>query len=57
MRVFLIFAAGFIVLIIAIFSVVKMTINRVTASTDDLKEEITTLKRRVDELEKEDLIQ
>lgn len=43
-------------MIIAIFSVVKMAINRVTAPTDDLKEEITTLKRRIDELEKENLI-
>lgn len=54
MEITLIFVAGFIVLIMAIFSFIKMLTNRVTAQTDDLKEEITTLKNRIDELEKED---
>ena len=51
MEVILIFVAGFIVFIIAIFSVVKMATNKVTAPTEDLKEEITILKNRIDELE------
>ena len=53
MEIILLFVVGFIVLIIAIFSVVKMTANRVTASTNDLKEEVTHLRKRIDELENE----
>lgn len=54
MELILIFVAGFIVFIIAIFSMIKMVINRVTAPTDDLKNEMTILKKRIDELENED---
>lgn len=54
MEIILIFIVGFIVFTIAIFSVIKMATNRVTAPTNDLKEEITTLKKRIDELENED---
>lgn len=53
MEIILMFVAGFIVFIIAIFSVIKMATNRVTAPTDDLKEEITNLKKRIGELENE----
>jgi len=45
------FVAGFIVFIMAIFSLIKMAGNRVTAPTNELKEEIATLKNRVNELE------
>lgn len=53
MGMILIIVAGFIVCIIAIFSVVKMTTNRVTAPTESLNKEITILKNRIDELENE----
>lgn len=51
MEVILLFVAGFIVFIIAIFSVIRMATNRVTAPTEDLKKEVTNLKNRIDELE------
>lgn len=51
MDIILIFVAGFIVFIIALFSVIKMVTNRVTAPTDNLRREITTLKKRIDGLE------
>ncbi|AIF45310.1 MULTISPECIES: hypothetical protein [Virgibacillus] len=51
MEVIIIFIAGFIVFIIAIFSVIRMATTRVTAPTEDLKEEVTNLKDRIDELE------
>lgn len=53
MEIMLIFVAGFVVFIIAIFSTIKIIANRVTAPTENLKAEITTLKKRVDELEGE----
>lgn len=53
MEVILLFVVGFIVFIIAIFSVVKMIASRVTAPTNDLKEEVAHLKNRIDELENE----
>lgn len=53
MGMILIIVAGFIVCTMAIFSAVKMAANRVTAPTESLKEEITILKNRIDELENE----
>lgn len=52
MDIIFIFVVGFILLIMVIFSVVRMTTNRIFVPTDDLKNEITTLKNRIDELEK-----
>lgn len=43
MEIILIFIIGFIVFIIAIFSVIQMITNRVTTPTNHLKEEITNL--------------
>lgn len=54
MEIILMFVVGFILLIMVIFSVVRMTANRITAPTNDLKDEISTLKKRIDQLEKED---
>lgn len=54
MEIILIFIVVFIVFTIAIFSVINMATNRVTAPANVLKEEITTLKKRIDELENED---
>lgn len=55
MEVMLIFLAGvFIVFIIAILSIVRMSTNRTTAaSIHDLKEEMKNLKQRINELENE----
>lgn len=53
MEIILILVVGFIVFIIAIISVIKMVANRVIAPTNDLKEEVTNLKKRIAELEKE----
>ncbi|QUW22309.1 hypothetical protein JSQ81_01575 [Sporosarcina sp. Marseille-Q4063] len=53
-EVMLIYLAGvFIVFIIALLSIVRMSTNRTTASTDDLKEEMKNLKQRINELENE----
>ena len=54
MEIILIFVAGFIVLMIATFSLIKMVTNRVTAPANDLRAEITTLRERIDEIEKGD---
>jgi len=51
MGMIIIFVAGFIVFIITIISIIKMATNRVTAPTENLKVEITTLKNRINELE------
>jgi len=51
MGIILLFVAGFIVFMILILSFIKMAENRVTAPTNELKEEIATLKNRVNELE------
>ena len=54
MEVMLIFLAGvFIVFIIAILSIVRMSTNRTTASIDDIKEEMNNIKQRINELENE----
>lgn len=54
MEVMLIFLAGiFIVFIIVILSIVRMSTNRTTTSIDDLKEEMKNLKQRINELENE----
>ncbi|WP_172372266.1 lipopolysaccharide assembly protein LapA domain-containing protein [Sporosarcina jiandibaonis] len=54
-EVMLFFLAGvFIVFIIALLSIVRMSTNRTTAaSIDDLKEEMKNLKQRINELENE----
>ncbi|HLR80487.1 MAG TPA: hypothetical protein VK119_07880 [Bacillota bacterium] len=51
MEVVLIFVAGFIVLIIAIISVVKMGANRIIGPTNDLEKKVLTLEKRINELE------
>lgn len=53
MEIILLFAVGFIGFMIVMFSVVKMTANKVTAPTYDLKDEVIQLKKRIDELENE----
>lgn len=45
------FITGIIVFIIVIFSIIKGVIHRVQAPIDDFKKEISTLKKRIDELE------
>lgn len=53
MEVILLFVIGFIVILIALFSLVKIATNKVIAPTNDLQEEIVHLKKRIDELENE----
>ncbi len=53
MELILMLVAGFIVLIIAVISVFGMVTKRVSVPTEDLQEEITNLKKRVNELEDE----
>ncbi|MBU5465914.1 hypothetical protein KQI49_03615 [Virgibacillus sp. MSJ-26] len=56
LEVMLIFLAGvFIVFIIALLSIVRMSTNKTTASVDDLKEEMKNLKQRINDLENERL--
>jgi len=47
MEIILLFAVGFIGFMILMFSVVKMTTNKVTAPTNDLKDEVIQLKKRL----------
>lgn len=51
MGVMLILVAGGIVFIMAIYSAVSIMANKVTAPTKALNEEISQLKRRINELE------
>lgn len=53
MEIILLFAVGFIGFIIVMFSIVKITANKVTAPTNDLKDEVIRLKKRIDQLESE----
>jgi cell division protein FtsL len=53
MEIILMFVVGFIVFMIAILSVIKMTTHRVTAPTNELKEKVANLENRMDELEKD----
>jgi len=53
MEIILLFVVGFIGFIIVMLSVVKMAANKVTAPTNDLKDEVIHLKKRIIELESE----
>ncbi len=53
MEIIFMFLAGFVVFIIALFTVIKIAANKVAAPTNDLKEEVENLKKRINELEKE----
>lgn len=54
MEVILLFVVGFIIFLIAIFSVIKMIANRVTAPTKELQDKVSHLSKRVKELENEE---
>lgn len=51
MGIMLIVGAGFIVFLLALLSIIKMAVNRIQGPQEDLKAEITTLKKRINELE------
>lgn len=53
MEIILIFIVGFIVLIISLFSVVKIVTNRLGTPENAMKDEILNLKERVEKLENE----
>lgn len=53
MELILMFVAGLVVFIIAVISIIKGVTHRITSPTDDLREEISNLKRRVNEIEKQ----
>lgn len=53
MEIIFILIAGFVVLILAMVSIIKMATTRVTAPTNQLKEEVLYLEKRIDELENE----
>lgn len=53
MEIILMVVAGIIVFIIAILSIIKGVTHRVQAPTEDLRGEISSLQKRVDELEDE----
>lgn len=51
MEIIFMYVAGIIVFIIAITAVIKGIIHRIENPTNDLKDQISTLQKRVDELE------
>lgn len=53
MGIIFIVVSGIIVFIIAIISIIRGMIDRVHAPTKDLKDEISKLQKRVNELENE----
>lgn len=53
MEIIFMFIAGFIVFIIAIIAIIKAVTHRINIPTEDLKEEMSKLKKRVNELENE----
>lgn len=53
MEIILILVAGIIVFIIAIISIIRGVTYRVLAPTKDLKDEISKLQKRINELENE----
>lgn len=53
MGIILIFIVGFVVLIISLFSVVKIVTNRLRIPDNDMENEILNLKERVEKLEYE----
>lgn len=53
MEIIFMLVAGFIVFIIAIIAIINGVTNRIKSPTDDLRQELSTLKKRVSALENE----
>ncbi|MGJ9459873.1 hypothetical protein [Oceanobacillus sp. CF4.6] len=52
MEIIFMYVAGIIVFVIAIIAIVRGITYRIKSPADDLKEQISILERRVDDLEK-----
>lgn len=51
MEIILLIVSGFVLLMVLLFSIINITVNRVTTPTKDLQEKVAQLEEKVEELE------